>query len=130
MQTLASRAYGQVQHRTAGDRDIEYALFEQITEELGSADGASGRDAAARIDAISRNLRLWSLLASDLLSDANALPADTRKRLLAISEFVRREGMKRLSDEGDLGDLIAINRTIMAGLGTPRASNASAQGNL
>ncbi len=131
MQTLAAKTYGQVQHRTAGNRDIEYAVFDQITVDLEGVAQANDADPATRIDAISRNLRLWSLLAADLLSEANALPPETKKSLLTLSEFVRREGMKRLSDDGDLADLIAINRTIMSGLGAVRAMKTdSVQGNV
>lgn len=120
MQTLASKAYGQTQHRIAGDRDIEYALFAQITEALENVATNAVEGAAARVDAISRNLSLWTILATDLLAPSNALPADIKKRLLILAEFVRRESMKRLSDDGELNPFIVINRTVMSGLAPDR----------
>lgn len=123
MQTLASKAYGQTQHRIAGDRDIEYALFAQITEALENVSTNAVEGAAARVDAISRNLSLWTILATDLLSPGNALPADMKNRLLILAEFVRRESMKRLSDDGELNPLVEINRTVMSGLIPDRSHN-------
>jgi flagellar biosynthesis activator protein FlaF len=128
MQTLASKMYGQVQHRTAADRNIELALFEQITEALESSVTEPGIANVARIDAISRDVRLWSLLSADLLSPENHLPTETKRSLLGLSEFVRREGMARLADNDSLEDLISINRTIMAGLGANRPKFETAEG--
>lgn len=116
MQSLAYKTYGQVQHRTAGDKEIEYALFKQITEALEGVANDNDPAPAVRADAISRNLQMWTILAADLMGEGNALPPDTRNGLLYLAEFVRRTSMQLLSGPGDVSDLIDVNVTIMEGL--------------
>lgn len=117
MQSLASKAYGQVTQRTASERGLELALFEQVTHGLELSHSNNGINPGQWGDAIHRNMQLWSLIAVDLLSPANALPNDTKRSLLSLSEFVRRTSLQILSGHKGIADLIEINRTIMAGLG-------------
>ena len=116
MQALAFKAYGEVKQRTAGERNIEFELFQQITEALEHVARSEDVGPAVWADAIHRNLQLWSTLAVDLLHPGNALPAEVKRSLLYLSEFVRQSSMKILSGEGELSDLIEINRTIMGGM--------------
>lgn len=120
MQALAVKAYGEVQQRTVGDREIEYALFRQITEALESVAATTEFAPAEWADAISRNQQLWSLIAVDLLNPANALADELKRSLLYLSEYVRRTSLKVLAGEDGLSDLIEVNKTVMAGL--PRSS--------
>lgn len=122
MQALAYKAYGQVTQRTATGRALEYAVFEQITRDLQSVHDADGADAGAWGDAIYRNLQLWTIIATDLLSPGNALPDETKAGLISLSEFVRRTSLKVLSGSEGLEDIIEVNRTIMAGLDGSAAS--------
>ena len=110
------KAYGEVAKRTASDRQLEFALFMQITtalENLMSPDQVSLSDWA---DAINRNQQLWTILAGDLMLPSNALPYDLKRRLLLLSEFVRRTSLKVLAGEEDVSGLIEINKAVMAGL--------------
>ena len=116
MQALAFKAYGEVKQRTAGERNIEFELFQQITEALEHVARSEDVAPALWADAIHRNLQLWSALAVDLLHPGNALPDEVKKSLLYLSEFVRQSSMKILSGTGELADLIEINRTIMGGM--------------
>ena len=116
MQGLASRAYGDVQTRTAADQDIEYAIFEQITGALETVAETEGITKREIVDAVNRNNQLWTTLAADLLSPENALPDETKRNLLTLAEFTRRTGMQVLAGEGDIADLIDVNKTIMAGM--------------
>lgn len=116
MQALAYKAYGQVTQRTATGRALEYAVFEQITRDLQSAHDDGGMNFGAWGDAIYRNLQLWTIIATDLLSPGNVLPDETKAGLISLSEFVRRTSMKVLSGSEGLADIIEVNRTIMAGL--------------
>ena len=59
---------------------------------------------------------MWTLLATDLMSPANALPDDLKARLLQLSKFVQKSSMQILSGEGDIADLIEVNKPIIAGL--------------
>lgn len=122
MQALAYRAYGQVTRRTATGRALEYAVFEQITRDLQSVHDDGGANSGAWGDAIYRNLQLWTIIATDLLSADNALPDETKAGLISLSEFVRRTCLKVLSGSEGLADVIEVNRTIMAGLDGSAAS--------
>jgi len=87
MQSLALKAYGDVQQRTAGDKEVEYALFTQLTQDLERVANQEKPIPAEWANAVSRNLQLWTLLATDLMSSENSLPEETKKGLLVLSEF-------------------------------------------
>lgn len=116
MQALAYKAYGEVTQRTAGDKEIEYALFRQITEALERVLDPDTRNAAEWADAISRNQQLWTIITADLLQPGNGLPDDLKRSLLALSEFVRQACFKALAGDETIPDLIEVNQTVMAGL--------------
>ena len=116
MQALAFKAYGEVKQRTAGEKDIEYALFQQITEALLQVSTAEDVQPTDWAEAIHRNQQLWTTIAIDLLNPGNALPDETKRSLLYLAEFVRQNSMKILSGNGEISDLIEINQTIMKGL--------------
>lgn len=116
MQSLAYKAYGDIQQRTASDKEIEYALFLQITQDLESVASEDKPVPAVWADAVSRNLQMWTLLAADLMGDNNALHEDIKRGLLVLSEFVRRTSMTILSGGEGIDELIDINKTIMKGL--------------
>ena len=116
MQALAVKAYGEVRNRTADNKSLEAALFQQITDGLKQAIDLEKSDPATWADAINRNLELWTLLTTDLLNPDNQLQDALRKSLLEISVFVRRTSMQVLSGDATLDDLIEVNETIMSGL--------------
>lgn len=116
MQSLASKAYGNVAQRTASDKEIEFALFQQITAALESVLDPKTRSLSDWADAISRNQQLWTIIATDLLSPGNPLPDDLKRSLLFLSEFVRQSSLKVLAGEESIPDLIEVNKTVMAGL--------------
>ncbi|MBU2605097.1 MAG: flagellar biosynthesis regulator FlaF [Alphaproteobacteria bacterium] len=116
LHNLAYKAYGQIQQRTGSDKGIEHALFVQITDALEDVARSESPTPAAKADAIYRNQQLWTLLATDLMSPANALPDDLKARLLQLSKFVQKTSMQILSGEGDIADLVEVNKPIIAGL--------------
>ena len=116
MQALAYKAYGEISQRTAGDKEVEYALFLQITEALDSVKDPETRSLSDWADALSRNQQLWTIIATDLLQPGNALPDDIKRSLLFLSEYVRQTSFKALEGEERIPDLIEVNKTVMAGL--------------
>lgn len=117
MQALAHKAYGEVQKRTADSRSIERALFQQITDGLVEAQDLKKSDPEKWANAISRNLDLWTLLATDLMHPDNGLDPSLRKSLLELSVYVRRASTQILAGTAEeLPDLIDINQSIMKGL--------------
>ena len=128
MQALAFKAYGEVKQRTAGEKQIEYALFRQITEALEAV--AAGPEEAPTdwADAIHRNQQLWTTIALDLLHPGNSLPDEMKQSLLYLAEFVRRSSIRILSGEGEVADLITINHSIMNGLSGNAAAAPAGEG--
>lgn len=116
MQNLVSRAYGEVQQRTADDKEIERAVFAQITAALENVADPRAVSPTDWADAIHRNQQLWSILAADLLSAKNALPEATKTQLFQLSQFVRKHSLQVLSGTADVADLIDVNKSILVGL--------------
>jgi flagellar protein FlaF len=112
---LAGSAYRGVVRRTTPPRTIEYRVFAEITLELAHADRPDA-PFPARVDAIQRNRSLWWTLACDVAGENNPLPAELRASIISLALWVDRESSRALRQPVTLADLIAINRTIMAGL--------------
>lgn len=128
MQSLAFKAYGEVTQRTAGEKDIEIALFQQITNELRNVSDAETVQPTDWAEAIHRNQQLWTTIAIDLLNPGNALPEEMKRSLLYLAEFVRQNSLKILAGDGDIADLIEINQSIMMGLSGASSGQAAGEG--
>lgn len=116
MHNLAHKAYSNVTSRTASDKQIEYALFSEVTNALRDVAAQDVPLPAVWADAIDRNLQLWLLLSVDLLSPENGLDESLRTNLLTLAEMVRRVSYSVLAGDTDISDLVEINETIMKGL--------------
>ena len=116
MHQLARKAYSDVTSRTATDKQVEYALFSEITGALKEVAAQDMPPPAVWADAIDRNLQLWLCLSVDMLNPENQLDADLRKNIVSLAEMVRRLSYRVLSGEQDLADVIEINDAIMRGL--------------
>ena len=111
---LASAAYAAAAPvRTA--RGTEYAAFEAVTSRLVQA---SRDDAtmAQRADALHDNRRLWTILATDLAAEGNALPDALKAQLLYLAEFSLLQSGKALRDPAALSALVDVNTAVMRGL--------------
>ena len=128
MQSLAFKAYGEVTQRTAGEKDIELALFRQITDALQRVSEAEDVQPTDWAEAIHRNQQLWTTIAIDLLHPGNALPDALKRSLLYLAEFVRQSSMKIMAGEGEIADLIEVNQSIMNGLSGAGASVMAGEG--
>lgn len=116
MHQLARKAYSDVTSRTASDKQIEYALFSEITNALKEVAAQKMPPPAVWADAIDRNLQLWLTLTIDLLNPDNQLPPELRMGLLNLGEMVRRISHRVLAGDAELSELIEINEAIIAGL--------------
>ena len=116
MQQLAYKAYGEVTSRTANTGQIEYALFQEITQALKNVDEVETPQPAVWADAIDRNLKLWQILSTDLVSDANELDPVLKRNLIALAESVRQISYHVLSRKAEIIELVEINEIIMQGL--------------
>jgi flagellar protein FlaF len=116
MQQLAYKAYGEVTSRTANTGQIEYALFQDITQALKNVDEVEMPAPAVWADAIDRNMKLWQILSTDLMSDANELDPTLKRNLIALSESVRQISYQVLARKAEITELVEINEIIMQGL--------------
>src|ERR1019366_7422846 len=107
--------YVKIIRDTENPRDIEHRVFEQVTAAL---EDAALPDApfTARIAAAHRNRELWLALTCDAANEGNTLPDTLRASIISLGIWVFRETQRVMRKTGSLGDLIAINRTIMRGL--------------
>jgi flagellar biosynthesis activator protein FlaF len=116
MQQLAYKAYGEVTSRTANTGQIEYALFQDITQALKNVDEVEMPVPAVWAEAIDRNMKLWQILSTDLMSDANELDPTLKRNLIALSESVRQISYQVLARKAEITELVEINEIIMQGL--------------
>ncbi len=123
---LAQGAYRRAMAATAGPRSIEADAFEKMNGELTRAAKHHGGDYPAYVAALSRNLSLWTILATDVARDDNPLPAETRTRIWKLAAFVRERTrqLMRPNAAADIGALIDINTNMIAGL-RPTATGAA-----
>ena len=108
-------AYQKVQQTTESPRNSEYRLFGSVTSALIDAQKLDRLDKGL-IHALDWNRRMWSALASDCAGDGNGLPEQLRAQIISISIWVSKYSSDIMKDNGDVEDLIDINKTIMEGL--------------
>lgn len=75
-------------------------------------------DAAALLDAVRRNWRLWTIFQAGVMSPDSPMPPELKVNVLSLSNFIDRHTVGILADPqpGKLDILIRINREIAAGL--------------
>ncbi len=119
---LARTAYGSASTNVKTDRGTEYAVFSRITRNLKQAADQGGAGFPKLVGALHENRKLWSILASDVASDDNRLPAQLRARIFYLAQFTQSETRKILTGDSTADNLIDINTIVMRGL---RASGGS-----
>lgn len=112
----ALRAYSEPSLATRTPRSVEYEAFSRATRHLISAASKGSSGFSDLAEAVHRNRRLWSLLATDVAGKGNALPVDLRARLFYLSEFTRIHSGKILREGAAVDPLIEINAIVMRGL--------------
>lgn len=110
--TPSSHGYGAQVTRTF--RDTEYDAFARVTRLLRKA--IANDDRLQIIEAVDHNNRLWTILASDLVSAGNRLPDDAKAGLLSLADFSLRHGRAVMFHKHSPDVLIDINLSVMKGL--------------
>lgn len=114
---LSQNPYGASDTVIRSERSIEYQAFAKVTGALAALDKDDRAQYPELADAIHQNRRLWNILATDVLSDENALPVELRANIFSISQFVMRHSKEVLAGTADISTLVDLNKTIMRGLG-------------
>lgn len=103
--------YAATQNQAATPREIELRAFRYVNGLL-----AGAADVPARVTALHKTGRLWSMLVADLASPGNGLPPELKGRLISLGLWAQREADARMSDAGSLAPLIDLHRDMIAGL--------------
>ena len=112
----ARSAYAATAAPIRTDRANEFDAFSRVTYDLRTAWDRRDTEYPALVAAIDRNRRLWSVLATGVADQANALPRDLRARLFYLAEFTMSHSRDVLRGRGDVGPLIDVNIAVMRGL--------------
>jgi len=115
VEAIPQTGYGDATRALGTPRSIEYQVFSQMTGRLRRS-SRPGTDFSDLADALHENLRLWSVIATDVAGDQNALPAQLRAQLFYLYEFTVAETQKVLRRDTDAAALIDVNTTVMRGL--------------
>ena len=108
-------AYRSAMRITSSPRDVEYRVFADVTAELRRA----ARDDAPKpevIGALHRNIELWNVLCTDVVSSDNKLPDALKAQLLSLAAFVNRHSRQVRRGEASMDPLIDVNAAVMRGL--------------
>lgn len=119
---MSHDAYRKMSAAVAGPRDAEYRAFSEATRRLIAAGETGRKDLRALIEAVHLNRTLWGALAADCSRGANALPAETRARIVALSRWVSDYSSDVMRKGESVEPLVDINRIVMGGLSPSQAS--------
>lgn len=115
---LARNAYRTSTRSTATPRVIELQLLSEINGALAQSEKNMTADYPAHIDALSRNLQFWTIVAADVARKDNKLPSQLKAQIFYLFEFVKDHTHKIFNRSPDAAAraLIDINNNIIDGL--------------
>lgn len=116
----ALSAYQNVERTTLEGRDLEAMVLSKAAAMLAAVrNDWHGPDLDRRLEeALRYNLRLWTLLQTEIASRDNPLPPEIKINLLTLAKFVDKRSFETLAFPAPekLDVLISINQNIAAGL--------------
>ncbi len=118
---MSIQAYQATAAKTESPRQTEYRAFATATRGLIDAASLPATDIGGRANALAKNRRLWSLLASDCAAEGNQLSPPLRAQIISLSLFVDRHSSAVMRNGESFDVLIEINRMMMQGLGATPA---------
>lgn len=111
-------AYKKTIKKTADPKEIEYRVFQRITNDLKAFVGVKGIENLTEKmkDALWENQKFWNALRADLIVPENSLPPALRAQLLSIASFIDNHTVKILRGKDSVDPIVEVNETIMRGL--------------
>jgi flagellar protein FlaF len=113
---MSIQAYQNTAKKTESPRQLEYRAFVEATRGLIEAASLPAYEVGRRMEALTVNRRLWSLLSNDCCADGNQLPHALRAQIISLALFVDRHSSQVMRAGASFDPLIDINRSIMQGL--------------
>lgn len=108
-------AYKKTENAIASPRDSEAKVISAVTKGL-ERHAAEGPKSASLKDYLVKNQRLWVAVRNDTASEGNTLPQALRAQLVSLSLWVEKHTALVLMGQGDVKDLIDINKNLIGGL--------------
>ncbi|MDP3736650.1 MAG: flagellar biosynthesis regulator FlaF [Hyphomonadaceae bacterium] len=124
---MSIQAYQTAAQQTESPRQTEYRAFAVATRGLIDAAALPATEIGRRGEALSKNRRLWSMLAADCAAEGNVLPPALRAQIISLSIFVDRYSGQVMREGQSFDVLVEINRTIMQGLSPTPVQSAAPQ---
>jgi flagellar protein FlaF len=118
--------YRRQQQNVESPRDTERRALALVNGKLRDAKEKGGN---ALAEACYLNERLWNIFRADLSLPENGFPGPLKAQLISLAIWVSRHTGKVLRGEADVDPLIAVNRSILEGLGaSPSTETETANG--
>jgi flagellar protein FlaF len=112
---MSLKTYQNTQKVTEKPRETEYRLFGQVTRSLIDVSGMEIVNPDFHT-ALHWNRELWTALSTDCAIEGNQLPDTLRGQIISLAIWVGKYTSDVAHGDGDIQDLIDINRIIMEGL--------------
>jgi flagellar protein FlaF len=113
---MSIQAYQNTAKRTECPRQNEYRTFAEATRALIEAASLPTYEIGRRMEALSLNRRLWTVLAADCATEGNQLPPALRAQIISLSIFIDKHSSQVMREGASIDVLIEINRSVMQGL--------------
>ncbi len=121
--SYGSTQYDRSAEKALAPRDVEAAAFAFVNDLLENA-----REAQARVAALARNHRLWSLLLTDVGMSSNGLPPILKKDLVSVGSWSMSYSIAAMGRDLPVGPLIDVNRDMMEALRLNSISDTASAG--
>ena len=113
---LARQAYAPTTFSLNAGRETEAQILSRITARLKQADVLKEKDYPGFVAALHNNRRLWTLFATDVAGEDNALPPALRAQVFYLAEFTDLHTQRVLREKRSIAPLIEINTAVLRGL--------------
>lgn len=98
------------------ERGTEYETVAKVTRDLRQTIETRSTDFPGFVEALHRNRKLWTILASDVADQGNGLPQELRARIFYLAEFTLHHTQLVLRKKAEPDVLVEINAAILQGL--------------
>lgn len=115
---MSISAYNNTIKRNSDPREIEYRIFQRVTNALRPYKGKKGFDELTQDfkAAIWDNQVFWNTLRAELFSPENGLPTELRAHLISLATFIDNHSASILRGHAVIDPIIEINENVMAGI--------------
>lgn len=113
---MSLKAYQKAAAQAEAPRETEYRVFARVTAGLVRVAEDPDVTPQSLVFALDLNRRLWTALAIDCGDPENKLPVTLRAQIISLSIWVGKHSGLVVQRQGDIADLIEVNRAIMQGL--------------